>query len=284
MTGIMCVYKKFAKITQYEIGGVMEDYSEEDTKAKILEPIIRANWDEKLIQRELRYTPGRFRVVGQNSSRDTKTSKKVDYILWKDRASQQPLAVIEAESNKHDDSYGMSQALDYAEDLNIPFVFASSGRNIWYFKNRITQEESTIKLGNLPDYDKLISMLDEQPDAVDAPYYVDLGETPREPMYYQRNAINAVVESIVRGQQKNLLVMATGTGKTYTAFQIIYRLLYSNTKKHVLYLADRDVLISQTMNNDFKPFVDKGIITRVGENPEKVETAYQIHMALLRSQ
>lgn len=74
--------------------------------------------------------------------------------------------------------------------------------------------------------------------------------------------------------------MATGTGKTYTAFQIIYRLLYSNTKKHVLYLADRDVLISQTMNNDFKPFVDKGIITRVGENPEKVETAYQIHMAL----
>ena len=155
----MCVYKKFAKITQYEIGGVMEDYSEEDTKAKILEPIIRANWDEKLIQRELRYTPGRFRVVGQNSSRDTKTSKKVDYILWKDRASQQPLAVIEAESNKHDDSYGMSQALDYAEDLNIPFVFASSGRNIWYFKNRITQEESTIKLGNLPDYDKLISIL-----------------------------------------------------------------------------------------------------------------------------
>lgn len=258
----------------------MEQYSEEDTKIKILEPIITSKWPEQMITREYIYTDGRINVIGQEALRDKKTIKRVDYILWENRAAQKILAVIEAESNKHDDSFGFSQARDYAEDLDVPFVFASSGRHVWHFKNRLTQEEKIIKLSQLPTFEALLQLQGNTLDSTRTPYYVSTGENPREPRYYQRNAINATVNSIISGRKKNLLVMATGTGKTYTAFQIIYRLLHAKVKKHVLYLADRDVLISQTMNEDFAPFVKKGIITRIGEGKEKVETAYQIHMAL----
>ncbi|MDU2152830.1 MAG: DEAD/DEAH box helicase family protein, partial [Weissella confusa] len=258
----------------------MDYYSEEDTKANILEPIIQEKWPVDHITREYSYTDGRIKVVGQVAHRDKGSRKRVDYVLWEDRAAQKILAIIEAESNEHDDSYGFSQARDYAEDLDVPFVFASSGRNMWHFKNRLTQEESTILLNKLPSFEDLLTLQGVAPKETLEPYYVESGENPREPRYYQRNAINAAVESIISGQKKNLLVMATGTGKTYTAFQIIYRLLNAKVKKHILYLADRDVLITQTMNDDFAPFVEDGIITRVGKGKEKVETAYQIHMAL----
>lgn len=258
----------------------MDYYSEEDTKANILEPIIQAKWPMDHITREYSYTDGRIKVVGQTAHRDKGSRKRVDYVLWEDRAAQKILAIIEAESNQYEDSKGFAQARDYAEDLDVPFVFASSGRHMWNFKNRLTQEEGTILLDKLPSFKELMALQGSVPEETREPYYVATGESPREPRYYQRNAINAAVDSIVAGQRKNLLVMATGTGKTYTAFQIIYRLLNAGVKKHVLYLADRDVLISQTMNEDFAPFVEKGIITRVGEGKEKVETAYQIHMAL----
>jgi type I restriction enzyme R subunit len=186
-------------------------------------------------------------------------SKFADFVLY--YKPNIPIAIIEAKDNNHAVGDGMQQALEYAEILNIPFVFSSNGDGFVFHDRTSTlpEVETTIPLAGFPSPSRLWSiyrewkgLTAEQEHVVLQDYFDDGGR--REPRYYQRNAINASTEAIAKGQNRLLLVMATGTGKTYTAFQVIWRLWKAGRKKRVLYLADRNILIDQTMVNDFRPF------------------------------
>jgi type I restriction enzyme, R subunit len=233
--------------------------SEADICAKFITPAIdKAGWDDATqIRREVHFTKGQIHVRGKMVTRGK--SKFADYVLY--YRPNIPIAIVEAKDNVHSVGDGMQQALEYAETLSIPFVFSSNGDG-FVFHDRtgtLPEVESTLPLEGFPSPARLWSIYREwkglsatQEEIVLQDYFDDGGG--REPRYYQRNAINAATEAIVKGQNRVLLVMATGTGKTYTAFQIIWRLWKSGKKKRVLYLADRNVLIDQTMVNDFRPF------------------------------
>ena len=232
--------------------------SETDICAKFITPaVIQAGWDEAMqIRREVGFTKGRIIVRGKLVTRGK--AKRADYVLYYQHL---PIALIEAKDNNHAVGDGMQQALDYATTLDIPFVFASNGDG-FLFHDRTgsaAQLETSLALSEFPSPDTLWAqyrawkgLAPEQEQIVLQPYYDD--GSGKEPRYYQRNAINAAVEAIAKGQNRILLVMATGTGKTYTAFQIIWRLWKAGQKKRILFLADRNVLIDQTMVNDFRPF------------------------------
>ena len=259
--------------------------SESDICAKYITlAVIEAGWDEALqIRREVSFTKGRIIVRGKLHTRGEQ--KRADYILY--YKANIPLAVIEAKDNKHSVGSGMQQALNYAETLDIPFVFSSNGDGFLCHDRTglaaLTEQE--LSLANFPSPTELWQRYChykglETADAkhtVEMPYYDDgMGRAPR---YYQANAINNTIEAVAKGQQRILLVMATGTGKTYTAFQIIWRLWKSGTKKRILFLADRNILVDQTKNNDFKPF--GAAMTKISKR--QIDKSYEIYLSLYQA-
>ncbi|WP_297492790.1 EcoAI/FtnUII family type I restriction enzme subunit R [Acidocella sp.] len=233
--------------------------SERDICTKFITPALRnAGWDEQLqIREEVSFTKGRIIVRGKLVSRGK--AKRADYILY--YKPNIPLALIEAKDNTHSVGDGMQQGLEYAEALDIPFVFSSNGDGFVFHDRtgRSAIKEATLGLTSFPSPDELWARyrvwkgLGAEAEKVVLQDYFDDG-SGKAPRYYQVNAVNAAIEAIAKGQNRLLLVMATGTGKTYTAFQIIWRLWKAGAKKRILYLADRNVLIDQTMVNDFRPF------------------------------
>jgi type I restriction enzyme R subunit len=209
------------------------------------------------IREEVYFTKGRIIVRGKLVTRGK--AKRADYILY--FKPNIPLAIIEAKDNNHSVGDGMQQGLEYAGTLNIPFVFSSNGDGfVFHDRTRKTGAiETNLALGDFPSPEELWSryrvwkgLSPDEEKIVLQDYFDDgSGKTPR---YYQANAVNAAIEAIAKGQNRILLVMATGTGKTYTAFQIIWRLWKAGRKKRILFLADRNVLVDQTMVNDFRPF------------------------------
>lgn len=255
--------------------------SEDDTSAKLITPALyRAGWDESAIRRQLFFTAGRIIVRGKLVTRGR--AKKADYVLYH---AHFPIALIEAKHNFKAVGDGMQQALDYATTLNIPFVFSSNGQGFVLHDRtgHAAQLETNLSIDAFPSPAELWSrylvwrgLTPEQEQVVTQPYFDDA--SGKEPRYYQRNAVNAAVEAIAKGQNRVLLVMATGTGKTYTAFQIIWRLWKAGQKKRVLFLADRNILIDQTMVNDFRPF--GGAMAKLSVNAKTIERADGSEMEL----
>lgn len=281
-------------------------FSERDICTKFITPALRqAGWDEMLqIREEVGFTKGRIIVRGKLVTRGQ--AKRSDYILY--FKPNIPLALIEAKDNSHSVGDGMQQALDYATTLDIPFVFSSNGDG-FVFHDRTgasNPREANLGLDAFPSPAALWARyrawkgLDTQAEEIVLQdYYADgSGKAPR---YYQINAVNAAIEAIAKGRDRVLLVMATGTGKTYTAFQIIWRLWKAGRAKRILYLADRNVLIDQTMVNDFRPFGgamaklstrsktierDDGTsidVTTAIDPHRRVDTAYEIYLGLYQA-
>src|SRR5277367_6296972 len=236
-----------------------KDLSERDICSKFIGPAIkRAGWDGMMqIREEVAFTKGRIIVRGKLVTRGK--AKRADYILY--YKPNIPIAIVEAKDNNHSVGDGMQQALDYATTLNIPFVFSSNGDG-FVFHDRTgaaKEKEASLSLDQFPSPQELWSKyrawkgLTPDEEAIVLQDYFEDG-SGKGPRYYQTNAINATIEAIAKGQNRILLVMATGTGKTYTAFQIIWRLWKAGRKKRILFLADRNVLVDQTMVNDFRPF------------------------------
>lgn len=233
------------------------------------------------IRQEVKLRDGKVIVRGQLGVR--KTVKSADIVLY--LKPNIPLAVIEAKANKHEIGKGMQQGLDYARLLEVPFVFASNGDGfVFHDKTNPTMLESEIQLSDFPSPEKLWQKYcayrefkAEQLPLITQSYHDDgSGKAPR---YYQLQAINKTIEAVSQGKNRMLLVMATGTGKTYTAFQIIWRLWKSRQKKRILFLADRNILVDQTRINDFQPFGQA--MTKV--TGRKVDPAYEIHLALYQA-
>jgi type I restriction enzyme R subunit len=248
--------------------------SERDICTKFITPALRnAGWDEMLrIREEVSFTKGRIIVRGKLVTRGQ--GKRADYILY--YKPNIPIALIEAKDNTHSVGDGIQQALDYAATLNIPFVFSSNGDG-FVFHDRTgasAPRETTLPLDAFPAPTDLWARfrawkgLDGEAERIVLQDYYDdgSGKTPR---YYQVNAVNAAIEAIAKGQDRVLLVMATGTGKTYTAFQIIWRLWKAGRKKRILFLADRNGLIDQTIVNDFRPF--GGTMAKLSTNAKTIE-------------
>lgn len=258
--------------------------TERDICSKYITPAITAaGWDlHKQVREEVSFTKGRIIVRGKLHSRGE--SRRADYILY--HQANLPLAVIEAKDNKHALGAGMQQALGYAEALDVPFVFSSNGDGFLFHDRSGTgaQKETELSLEQFPSPDELWQrycqwkdLSGEGQQKAEAPYYDD--GSGRMPRYYQMNAINRTVEAVARGQDRILLVMATGTGKTYTAFQIIWRLWKSGQKKRILFLADRNILVDQTKNNDFKPFGQA--MTKIAKR--QIEKSYEIYLSLYQA-
>ncbi|MAN50538.1 MULTISPECIES: EcoAI/FtnUII family type I restriction enzme subunit R [unclassified Marinimicrobium] len=258
--------------------------SERDICTKYITPAIQnAGWDiQSQVREELSFTNGRIIVRGRLHTRGSR--RRADYVLFHQK--NQPLAVIEAKDNKHSLGDGMQQAQAYGEALDVPFMFSSNGDG-FLFHDRTGLSgatEQTLSLDQFPGPDTLWHWycqwkgLDgHAQQTVEQPYYDDgSGRTPR---YYQTNAINRTVEAVAKGQDRVLLVMATGTGKTFTAFQIIWRLWKSRQKKRILFLADRNILVDQTKNNDFKPFGQA--MTKVSNRT--VDPSYEIYLSLYQA-
>ena len=258
--------------------------SERDICTKFITPaLVQAGWDiQTQIREEVTFTAGRIIVRGRLHTRGKK--RRADYLLSFQK--NQPIAVIEAKDNKHSLGDGMQQALAYSDALDVPFVFSSNGDG-FLFHDRSGlggQTETTLTLAEFPSpnalWERYCQYKGIQPDArpvVEQPYYDD--GSGRSPRYYQRIAINRTVEAVARGQDRILLVMATGTGKTFTAFQIIWRLWKSKQKKRILFLADRNILVDQTKNNDFKPFGKA--MTKVTNRT--VDASYEIYLSLYQA-
>ena len=251
--------------------------SEQDIRDRFITPALeQAGWDAEHRRAEYSFTAGAIIVNGTLKHR--KQGKRADYILL--TKENYPIAVVEAKDYNHTPSDGIQQAIDYAEILDIPFAYSSNGE-AFVEHDMLTGKERTIENDNFPTPLALRARLQEhkrltmeEQDIIDVPYYTDSDSF--EPRYYQRIAINRTVEAVARGQKRILLVMATGTGKTYTAFQIIHRLHAAKKARRILYIADRNILIDQTMRQDFKPF--SKIMTKIkGKEPE---SGYEIYMSL----
>lgn len=283
--------------------------SETDIRTKFITPAIQeAGWDiQTQIREEFTIAPGRIMVRGKLHSRGP--NKWADYVLC--YHPNKPIAVLEAKDNKHNLGDGMQQAQDYADRLDVPFAISSNGDGFLFHDQNLllfSQIETELALTELPGPETLWAaycqwkQLPPHLPAVEQPYYDD-GQG-RKPRYYQMVAINRTVEAIAKGQQRVLLVMATGTGKTYTAFQIIWRLWKSKQKQRILFLADRNALVDQTMVGDFKPFgqamaklspksggierngkkLDQTLAIKKGKDHiNKVNTAYEIYLGLYQA-
>ena len=258
-----------------------KELSEMDIRTKFITPAItNAGWHPiTQMREEYKVTNGRIIARGKSCKREAPL--KSDYVLF--YKPNKPIAIVEAKDNKHTMADGMQQALQYASMMNVPFVFSSNGDGFVFHNKYITEGdvEVTLSLDEFPSPETLWEMYHEknhinpsQDKVIDEPYYSD--NPDKQPRYYQMNAINETVETIAKGQDRILLVMATGTGKTYTAFQIIWRLWKAGIKKRILFLADRTALISQTFTNDFAPFKDK--MTWVTK--QNFDTAHEIYLAL----
>jgi len=256
--------------------------SERDICTKFITPAIKkAGWDTltQLLE-EVSFTDGKIYVRGKLTMRGAR--KRADYILY--YKPNIPIAIVEAKDNKHSVRAGMQQALDYAQILDIPFVFSSNGDGFLFHDKTKTSGniETELDIDSFPSPQELWAKYKqykgiETPEAekvVEQDYYFDgSGRTPR---YYQQIAVNRTVEAIAKGQNRIILVMATGTGKTYTAFQIIHRLWKSGKKKRILFLADRNALIDQTRRGDFKHFKDKMTVVK----HRMIDKSYEVYLAL----
>jgi len=259
-----------------------KDLSERDICTKFITPALEsAGWNKTTqILEEVSFTDGRIYVRGKLTARGTR--KRADYILY--YKPNIPIAIIEAKQNKYSVRHGIQQALDYAKLLDIPCVFSSNGDGfLFHDRSGLSNElETELNLENFPSpeelwerYKKFKGIVnDEQEKVVSQDYYLDA--SGRRPRYYQQIAVNRTVEAIAKGQNRALLVMATGTGKTYTAFQIIHRLWKSGAKKRILFLADRNALIDQTRRGDFKHFKDKMTVVK----NRMIDKSYEIYLAL----
>lgn len=281
--------------------------TEEDIKLQYITPALLAKWDIKKITMETapvnNFTDGKVLIKGNVPSRDK--GKRCDYVLWYNKGTS--LAIVEAKDNNHSTSFGMQQAISYGIMMNVPFVYTSNGDS--FFEHDFTTGlEKEFPLSEFPtadelyarwkgiDAEKIVEVESRERYAMDGeskvydvplcfeekllntPFYS--GSNCYPPRYYQRNAVNRTLEAISKQQTRILITMATGTGKTYTAFQIVWRLLKSGTKKKVLYLADRNNLVDQTINGDFKPL--EKVIHKINfpkEDKSKI-SAYQVYFAL----
>jgi type I restriction enzyme R subunit len=261
-----------------------KQFSERDICTKYITPALeRSGWDiATQIREEFGLTNGRVVVRGHLHTRAK--NKRADYVLF--YKPNIPIAIIEAKDNNHSIADGMQQGLGYGEMLEVPFIFSSNGDG-FLFHNKIAHDgviERELSLDEFPSPDLLWlwwsahkGMTEAQNSIITQDYYSDgSNKTPR---YYQLLAINKTIEAIAKGQNRLLLVMATGTGKTFTAFQIIWRLWKSKTKKRILYLADRNILVDQTMVNDFKPF--GSAMTKIQKR--QVDKSYEIYLSLYQA-
>ena len=256
--------------------------SERDICTKYITPALeKAGWDKNLqILEEVGFTNGRIYVRGKLTARGKR--KRADYILY--YKTNIPVAIIEAKDNNHSVRAGIQQALDYANTLDIPFVFSSNGDGFLFHDKTSNNEnlETEIGLNDFPSPEELWNKYKifkgfstpEVNKIIEQDYYFD--SSGRAPRYYQQIAINRTVEAVASGKDRLLLVMATGTGKTYTAFQIIHRLWKSGAKKRILFLADRNALIDQTKRGDFKHFKDKMTVIK----NRKIDKSYEVYLAL----
>lgn len=258
--------------------------SEEDIKLQFITPAITAKWPVGHITMETKITDGRINVKGNLTVREA--PKKADYILYDD--NKNPIAIVEAKGNNRSVSYGLQQAMTYAQMINVPFAYSSNG-DAFQEHDFLTGQECQIALEDFPSPAELTaryeaganggSGLSDAEKRIQAqPYYTS--QTTYSPRYYQRNAIDKTLDAIAKGQDRLLLVMATGTGKTYTAFQIVYRLLKSGMINKVLYLADRNILVDQSIQQDFSPL--KKTIHKVNfakDDPATI-TSYEVFFSL----
>lgn len=285
----------------------IKDMTEEDIKLQYITPALTAKWDVKKITMETspanKFTDGKVHIKGNIPSRDK--GKRCDYVLWYNKGT--PLAIVEAKDNNHSSSFGMQQAITYGIMMNVPFVYTSNGDS--FFEHDFTTGlEKEFPLSEFPTADELMTRwrgvnvekivevenrmeytIDGNTKVYDVPLCFEetLMNTPfysgadcYPPRYYQRNAVNRTLEAIAKHQARILIAMATGTGKTYTAFQIVWRLIESGTKKKVLYLADRNNLVDQSIQQDFKPL--EKVIHKINfqkEDKSKI-SAYQVYFAL----
>ena len=258
--------------------------TEEDIKLHYITPVLEAKWTKDRMTMETQITDGRINLRGNLAVREK--PKKADYILYLN--AYHPIAVVEAKDNNHTVSFGLQQAMTYAQMLDIPFAYSSNGDGFCEH-DFLTGAEREITLDEFPTPQELISRMeaernggkglsDKEKKIIGQPYYTSA--KTHAPRYYQRNAINRTVEAVARGQQRLLLVMATGTGKTYTAFQIVYSLLQSGMKRKVLYLADRNILVDQSIQQDFAP-LEKTIhkINFSKDDPTTI-TSFQVYFSL----
>lgn len=258
--------------------------SEEDIKFHYITPAITAKWDKQHITLETKITDGRINLKGNIVAREK--PKCADYVLY--LSANNPIAIVEAKDNNHTVSHGLQQAMTYAQMLDVPFAFSSNGDG-FAEHDFLTGKERTFGLDEFPTEKELVErykagandgagLTDVQEKLIAQPYYSSQNTYP--PRYYQRIAINRTLDAIARGQNRLLLVMATGTGKTYTAFQIVYRLLKSGLKKKILYLADRNNLVDQSIQQDFAPL--EKVIHKVNfskDDPRTI-TSYEVYFSL----
>ncbi len=258
--------------------------SEEDIKLQYITPAITAKWDIKKITMETNITDGKINLRGNFVTREK--PKRADYVLYLN--SNNPIAIVEAKDNKHSISHGLQQAMAYASMLDIPFAYSSNGDG-FFEHDFLTGKERELDLDEFPTEEELYcryknganngeGLSENQEKMIQQPYYSSQKTYP--PRYYQRIAINRTVDAISMGKDRLLLVMATGTGKTYTAFQIVYRLLKSGMKSKILYLADRNNLVDQSIQQDFAPL--EKVIHKVNfskDDPSTI-TSYQVYFSL----
>jgi len=251
--------------------------TEEDIKNRYITPALEdREWDREHMRMEYYFTAGRIMVQGKLKHR--RQGKKADYLLY--TKENYPIAIVEAKDYNHTSSDGLQQAMEYADILDLQFAYSTNGEE-FVEHDMVTGAERHIPMNEFPTPLELRERLraaknytEQEEEVVDFPYYTNADS--HEPRYYQRIAINKTIEAVARGQNRIMLVMATGTGKTFTAFQIIHRLHASGLKKRILYLADRNILIDQTMVQDFKPF--KKFMTKV--QSRSPESGYELYMSL----
>lgn len=264
-----------------------KELTEIDICDLFITPAIKgAGWDQLTqIRREYPISPGPIVVRGNLSSRNKKKSKRADYALL--RETGVPIAIVEAKDNTHSVSHGIQQALGYVKDLNLPSAFSSNG-DAFASHNKVPTEGEDIEcefpLTDFPTpeelwkrYKKFRNIEEDEEELVLEPYHKDA--YGKEPRYYQGEAINRAMQAIAKGQKRLLLVMATGTGKTYTTFQIIWRLWKAGKAKRTLFLVDRNVLADQTLVNDFKPF--GSVMTKIKNR--KIDPSYEIYLGLYQA-
>ena len=261
-----------------------KEMTEEDIKLQFITPAILNRWSREKITMETQITDGKINIKGNKAVREK--PKKVDYLLY--LSNNNPIAVVEAKDNNHSASFGLQQAQMYAKMLDLPFAFSSNGDEFYEF-DFLTGKIRNFPMDQFPTEDELIGrfkgesnsgngLSDKEIKLIEQPYYSS-AETFG-PRYYQRIAVNRTLSAIAKGQKRLLLVMATGVGKTYTAFQIVHRLLSSNAVNKVLYLADRNALIDQTKSGDFKPLERVCHKIDVSKEKKSTITSYKVYFSL----
>lgn len=254
--------------------------SEEDIKLQYITPAITSKWDIKKITMETQITDGKINLKGNLVFREK--PKRADYVLYLN--ANNPIAIVEAKDNTHSVSHGLQQAITYARMLDVPFAYSSNGDG-FVEHDFLTGQERKFGLDEFPTEQELIARYKQEIDLsprqeviLEQPYFTSQNTYP--PRYYQRIAINRTVDAIAKGQQRLLLVMATGTGKTYTAFQIVYRLLQSGLKRKILYLADRNILVNQSIQQDFAPLEKVTHKINVAKDDKTTITSHQVYFSL----